>query len=228
MASVMMQKASSLLFRKKEYSDKEIIQGLQKRDRKTEDAFFNDGKRYFDEHFREVFFDQDKKQEIFQTAFLKIWTEISNGKISIKDETICRQQRNGEYTPMTCRLTTFLMTFAKTEYREMVRSDKLDVYADVYENVNSRDITTTMYSSEDDIEEQKVRIVDDCISALSPHCTEIITLFYYKGMSLDEIIDARREKSSSKNGLKTAKNKCMNSLREKIVHEYKRHGFGVS
>ena len=73
----------------------------------------------------------------------------------------------------------------------------------------------------EDAEEQKNRIVDECISELSPRCAEILTLFYYKGMSLDQIMEQRAEKNTSKNGLKTAKNKCMNTLRDRITVQFK-------
>ena len=85
---------------KREYADWEVVNGLQQRERKVEEWFYRTTKRYFDTHFNEVFFDQDQKQEIFQTAFLKLWMEIQNGKISIVGDAICRQQRNGQYLPM--------------------------------------------------------------------------------------------------------------------------------
>lgn len=201
--------------------DNDIIAGIQSRNRKVETEFYNSAKRYFDEHFNDVFFDKDKKQEIFQMAFLKLWTEIENGKITVHDNIVCRQQRNGEFLPMTCQLNTFLMTFAKNEYRELVRTNHLDTYADVFENVNTSEMNTETISWEEDIETVKNRIIDECIESMSPRCIEVLTLFYYKGMSLDEILEVRQDKNTSKNGLKTAKNKCMNTLRTKALEEFR-------
>lgn len=200
--------------RRTTYSDAEVVEGLQRRDGRTEEWFYNTTKRYFDDHFGEVFFDKDKKQEIFQMAFLKLWTEISNGKITLIGEAVCRQQKDGGYKSMTCRLTTFLMTFATNEYRELVRTNRLDTYAEVYENVSAADMVDWTPQDENP-EARKSRIVDDCIQQMSPRCIEILTLFYYHGKSLDEILKMRQDKGTSKNGLKTAKNKCMNTLRAK-------------
>jgi RNA polymerase sigma factor (sigma-70 family) len=210
------------LFTKKQqsYSDVEVIAGLQSRDRKAEEWFYKTAKRYFDDHFNEVFFDKDKKQEIFQAAFLKLWMEIDNRRICIHEQQVCRRQLNGEQKPMTCSLTTFLMAFARTEYRELVRSTKEDCYDQLFEDAAHADVQQNSFDKAEDIEEQKNRIVDECISQLTPRCAEILTLFYYKEMSLDEILEQRADKNTSKNGLKTAKNKCMNTLREQVVSEF--------
>ena len=109
------------LFSKKQqvYSDQEVVGLLQQRERKAEEWFYRTAKRYFDDHFNDVFFDKDKKQEIFQSAFLKLWMEIDNRRICIQQQKVCRRQQNGEVKQMTCSLTTFLMAFARTEFREL-------------------------------------------------------------------------------------------------------------
>lgn len=211
----------------KSKTDVEIVQGLQQRDRKTEDVFYSQCRKYFDIHFQDVFFDKDNKQEIFQTSFIKLWTEINNGKIRVINGNVCRQQKNGDYLKMSCRLTSFLMTFAKNEFREQVRSNKLDTYAEVYDNVDTSAMVDGSQFCDEDIEAHKNRIVDDCIQQISPRCIEILTLFYYQGKSLDEIMAIRSDSNTSKNGLKTAKNKCMNTLREKITAEFQKYNYKV-
>lgn len=205
----------------------EIVLGLQQRDRKTEETFYNMCRKYFDAHFNDVFFDQDNKQEIFQTAFVKLWTEVNNGKIAVKDGSVCRQQKDGCYLPMTCQLTSFMMTFAKTEYREQVRSNRLETFAEVYDNIDTSSMIDVSSFDDTDVDAHKNRIVDDCIQQVSPRCIEILTLFYYKGKSLDEIMSIRSDSNTSKNGLKTAKNKCMNTLRDKIAVEFKKYNYKV-
>ena len=201
------------------YSETEIIIALQLRQRKAEDWFYRQMKRYFDENFNLVFFDQDKKQEIFQSAFLKLWTEIENERITVIDDKVCRQQRDGTYSQMTCSMKTFMIAFAKMEYRELVRSVKEEYVPEIYDDVAAVKVVTTF---EESAEEQKRRIVDECIHQMSPRCVEILTLFYYENKSLDEILSIRGDSNSSKNGLKTAKNKCMNTLRTKVADEMKR------
>lgn len=208
--------------RRRPLTDNDIVIGVQKHDRKVEDEFYGSAKRYFDEHFNDVFFDRDRKQEVFQMAFLKLWTEMENGTITVCESVICRRQRNGELLPMTCRLNTFLMTFAKNEYREMVRTDHLDTYSDILENIGSAELAADAVEPEEDMDAVRSRVIDECIQGMSAGCVEVLTLFYYQGKSLDEILEIRQDRNTSKNGLKTAKNKCMNTLRTKVLEEFER------
>lgn len=194
---------------------------MRHRDTRVEEWFYRESRSYFSQHFSQVFFDKDRKQEIFQSSFLKLWTEIDNGTITLlRDNTVARRRRNGEVEPMTCSLLTFLIAFAKNEYRELVRSDKLNCYAEIFETAEHAELQP-MYGDESE-GEMKRRIVDDCIQMVSPRCIEILTMFYYEEMSLDEILTARGDRNTSKNGLKTAKNKCMNTLRSLCSEEFKK------
>lgn len=217
----MMTRTTGLFARRtKRHTDAEVVEALGRRDRGMEEWFYSTARRYFDDHFNEVFFDRDRKQEIFQTAFLKLWTEVDNRRIRVEQGVVCRLQADGSSRPMTCSLTTFLMAFARTEYRELVRSLREDPYAELFEGAAGADNTAATFG-EEDTEEVKNRIVDECIQEMSPTCVEILTLFYYQGKSLDQIMEIRGERSTSKNGLKTAKNKCMNTLRKKAQERFR-------
>lgn len=209
------------------YSDMEVVAGLQCHDRKTEEWFYSVAREYFYRHFNEIFFSNDQRQEIFQSSFLKLWTEIDNRRICIIGQSISRQQRNGTYSPMTCSLTTFLMAFAKNEYRELLRSAREVSMGGLFDNIQGQDDVRAVFDTEDDIQEQRQRIIDECIQQISPACIEILTLFYYKRKSLDEILEIRKEQNTSKNGLKTAKNKCMNTLRLRVAAEMQRYDMAM-
>lgn len=204
---------------RKDYSDIEVVEGLQERDARVEKWFYESAKRYFDRSFNEVFFDDDRKQEIFQTAFIKLWTEIEDKRIKVIDGAVCRQQRNGVYEAMSCNLNTFLMAFARTEHRELVRNVHEEYYEEIYDSA-MHDALFAVEGDCGDVDEMKSRIVDECLMGMSPGCVDILTMFYYKGMSLDEIVVARNDKNTSKDGLKTAKNKCLNRLKSRVMEVY--------
>ena len=208
------------------HTDADAVEALQHRDRRMEDWFYETQKRYFDEKFNQVFFDKDRKQEIFQTAFLGLWTEIDNGRISVRDGQVCRQQNDGVFRPMTCTLQTFLMAFARNEYREVMRSNKETYVDEMFDDAMGGEVQTPFDAAES-TDAQKNRIVDACIQQMPPRCVEILTLFYYQGKSLDEIMELRQDKNTSKNGLKTAKNKCLNTLRERVTTEMQRYHIAV-
>lgn len=200
----------------KNISDIEVIIGLQNHNPKIEKYFFDTTYRYFDLHFTQFFFDPDSKQEIFQTAIIKLWTEIENKTIKIIDNVVCRRQKRGDYCEMSATLNTFLMAFAKNEFRELLRNIKEDDFEEVTNSFKS--YADIMGESNDEVED-KIQVIDECILSMSPNCIEIITMFYYQKKSLDEIMELRGEKNSSKDGLKTAKNKCMTTLRKRVTEK---------
>lgn len=191
-------------------SDLEVITGLQNHNPKVEKDFFDSCNNYFNNHFNQLFFDKDSQQEIFQLAFIKLWTEIENKTITVIDGKVCRKRKLNGYQVMTASLTTFLMAFAKNEFRELLRNCKDDNYEEVFA------VSNDLIFVDEDYEEYQMQIIDDCIQSMSANCIEIITLFYYQQKTLDEIMLIRKEQNTSKDGLKTAKNKCMVTLRNRV------------
>lgn len=201
--------------RRRKYSDCEIISGLQRHDSIIEKYFFDSSLQYFENHFTQFFFDADSKQEVFQKAIVKLWTEIENKTIRVKDNLVCRRQLSGEYREMTASLTTFMMAFAKNEFRELLRNTKADNFDDIVNNTENSNFIEDVFQEDED--EVKIQIIDECILSMSPNCIEIITMFYYKRKTLDEIMAIRGSQNASKDGLKTAKNKCMVTLRKRVA-----------
>ena len=220
---MILQGTGFLNFKSKTYCDAEVVAGLQARNRIIEEWFYETSRRYFNKHYNEVFFDKDRKQEVFQEAVVCLWTEIENRKITLDHDTVVRQQTNGKYKPMSCNLMTFLFSIARNVYREIVRNIKEEYEADVYDNMtHDCQPTLAVYDSSDEVAESRARVVDEAIEALPSGCREILILFYYKGKSLDEIMELRKDKNSSKNGLKSAKTKCLETLKNRVEEQFRR------
>lgn len=201
---------------RKQLSDSMIVVGLQEHSKTVERYFFDMLKRYFEAHFNQIFFDQDSKQEIFQSSIIKLWTEIENKTIKDIDGYLFRKDKRGMYQKMTASLTTFFMAFAKNDFRELLRSVKEDNLENLLQNAGDSATTDT----DDSIEDNQIQAVDECLLSMSPNCIEIITLFYYKQKTLDEILSLRKDKNTSKDGLKTAKNKCMTTLKNRVNERF--------
>ncbi len=198
------------ILRRRLLTDAEVVTGLQYHDPKVEKWFFETCHTYFSSHFNQLFFDKDSQEEIFQVAIIKLWTEIENKTIKVVDGQVCRKRKSNDYQIMTASLTTFLMAFAKNEFRELLRDCKDDNFEEIFA------VSGDVVSVEEDNEERRMQIIDECIQSMSSNCIEIITLFYYQQKTLDEIMLLRREQNTSKDGLKTAKNKCMVTLRNRV------------
>lgn len=114
------------------------------------------------------------------------------------------------------------MDIAKNDYRDWLRNERITLEEDYESLAHSVEVKTAVYQ-DDNPESLRERIVADCVFELPPRCKEILTMFYYDGMSLDEILRARGEKNISKNGLKTGKYKCMEYLKSKVREQYDRY-----
>lgn len=205
--------------KQKKYSDKSYIQGLQQRDKLIEQACYDYLRKYFEQNYRGLFFIEDEqKNEIFQESYITFWQNVENRKIYVEDDVL--KGRDG--SEFRCSLTTYFMGIARLKYLEWTRQNKSHGNIDdderyIYGNAEEL-YTEILYDMEDT---SMTDIISDCISRLSTGCTQIMTLFYYKEKSLDEImIEVPTYKS--KDALKTAKYKCMQNLKKCATSTYER------
>lgn len=202
--------------------DAGVISSLQRGDDSAARCFFRRARDYFMENAASVpsSLPSDgaqaghEKTDIFQEAFIRVWTEIAARKIYVgPDGCPWRLDRSGTGRPMTASLITFIMAVARNRSLELMREEEIfgtsltdeafDVVAEP-EGETSGDVG-------------RESVVELCVQELPPHCREILTMFYYEHKSLDEIL-ATRGRGQSKDGLKSAKSKCLARLRESVMY----------
>ena len=211
------------LGKKTPLADTAVNREIQRSNERITEKLYNECKKYFMSSYKAVFTREDIKDDIFQQSFVKLWTEIETRRIFLDENyNIQRRDRRGNIRNLTCNLKTFLIDIAKNDYRDWLRNDRLELeeeFESFAHMVEVRSATMPDESSES-LQEQ---IVAHCVFDLPPRCKEILTMFYYDNMSLDEIIQARGEKNTSKNGLKTGKYKCMETLKSKVKEMYNKY-----
>lgn len=204
-------------------TDAEYVLLIQDKHDKAMEEFYHLAKRYFKNSYHSVFSRMDLMDDIFQQSFVKLWTEIETRKIFVgESDELFRYDRNGNIRKLTCSLNTFLIDIAKNDYRSWLRNDHLTLEDDFESFAHMKEVTSVACGDES-VETLREQIVNSCVLELPPRCKEILTMFYYQGMTLDEIIIARGEKNISKNGLKTSKYKCMESLKAKVRDTFLRY-----
>ena len=209
--------------KRKSKTDAEYVRLIQDKHDKVTEEFYHLARRYFKNSYRSVFSRMDLMEDIFQQSFVKLWTEIETGKIFVgENEELFRYDRNGNIRKLTCSLNTFLIDIAKNDYRSWLRNDRLTLEDDFESFAHMEEVKSVVWG-EESAETLREQIVNSCILELPPRCKEILTMFYYQGMTLDEIIIARGEKNISKNGLKTGKYKCMESLKAKVRDTFSKY-----
>lgn len=209
--------------KRKSKTDAEYVRLIQDKHDKVTEEFYHLARRYFENSYHSVFSRMDLMEDIFQQSFVKLWTEIETGKIFVgENEELFRYDRNGNIRKLICSLNTFLIDIAKNDYRSWLRNDRLTLEEDFESFAHMEEVKSVVWG-EESAETLREQIVNSCILELPPRCKEILTMFYYQGMTLDEIIIARGEKNISKNGLKTGKYKCMESLKAKVRDTFSKY-----
>ena len=211
------------LSRRTPISDADIIRAIQDRNERITESFFYECKKYFMSSYKAIFCREDIKDDIFQQSFVKLWTEIETKKVFLDENNdILRIDRWGNTRNLTCSLKTFLIDIAKNDYRDWLSHDKFELQDDFESFAHMIEVHSAVMP-EESYESLQEQIISSCIFDLPPRCKEILTMFYYENMSLDEIIQARGEKNTSKNGLKTGKHKCMETLKVKVKDMYNKY-----
>lgn len=195
-------------------TEADYVRGIQAGDAAMEQRFYDYCRKYYNETKGGVFVEHDESQEdYFQDAFIQVWSEIQNKRIHLVDGAIYRIQADGKDLKMTAKLKSFIMTIIRNQYLKSRRHVNVDI-----ENLGKDDVMKVedLLAYDDAEKETKQQIIDECIKELPARCKEILTLFYYKNKSLDEILSIRQE-NTSKDGLKTAKSKCMRQLSDRVL-----------
>lgn len=204
-------------------TDSQIICEIQKQNERVVEFFYNECKKYFWFAYKAVFSREDIKEDIFQQSFVKLWMEIETRRIFLdENDEILRTDCRGKLRRLTCNLKTFLIDIAKNDYRDWLRNDRLELKDEFESFAHMVEIRSAIMPN-DSSESLQEQIIANCVFELPPRCKEILTMFYYNNMTLDEIILARGEKNTSKNGLKTSKYKCMENLKGKVKEMYNKY-----
>lgn len=196
----------------KEKSIIELVDAVRHRDASAEMTLYERCYKYFKEKVAMFpYLRSGQIDDIFQDSFLVIWTEIQNGKIFTKDGCLARINKYGEATKMTCSLDSFLMAIARNRHLKELRTDGPAVLVDI----DGRTFCGDEVDNETSEKERRMQAIDDELAKLSDRCREILTMFYVKRMSLEQIL-AKRPENNSKDGLKTSKSKCLRQLKTNV------------
>lgn len=217
---------------KRIYSDVEYVEGLLD-DQQIQYALYRHWEQYFNDHASAEFFHlEEHRRDIIHNAFEVLWMKVRAKKIYVEEGVL--MGKDGK--PFKGTLTTYMMSVARINNLEIWRGDtKLLHFEDMKPHsykvdCDDDDIDVMNVISSEPIEDSPFlipseelvmrEIVAEYISNMSERCNQILTMFYYREMKLDSIM-AQLPTFSSKNALKTAKNKCLATLKEAASRKYK-------
>lgn len=210
------------IFPSKKYTDLEYISGIKYESiqRDLANVCFN----YYLSCYKKVVHTDSWKMDIFQDSFSELWLELTEGDlyISNSNEIYHKIWKTGESRKLECSLLTYFMSIAKNIYlakfitkREISMTDWQSMRDNSVENQNEDLYSLKIAKDTVPANNLKDVIVGNSIDSMSNRCRQILTLFYWEALSLDEIL-ARIDDISTKDALKTKKSKCMATLEERV------------
>lgn len=206
----------------KKYSDAMLVRGVYEHSSDKEEAFYTNLKDYYNSHYLGLFqVNKEVAEEIFYRSMKTILESIRSQKIYEKEGELIGV--NG--LPFKGSLYTYFMGISRNKFREWQREE--EKYNCSFDNPDNCKCDTIGETDEEsayllkygDTELIKFQLIAECITHMSERCNQIITSFYYKGMSLDDIMKEQKT-IKSKDTMKSAKYKCLKNLRIAANHEY--------
>lgn len=202
----------------KKYSDIEFIAGIKNEDVQNDlaEVCFD----YYTKYYKKVVHTDSWKMDIFQESFAELWLEIYEGDIYVsEDNRIChRIWKTEETRKLNCSLLTYFMSIAKNTYlaKALTKRDiSMTDWKAMKIKETSYEESLRIDSNNAPTKNIKDEILDNCIDSMPKRCRQILTMFYWDALSLDEILE-KIEDISTKDALKTKKSKCMVTLENRI------------
>jgi len=201
------------------YSDADYIIGMKSGNKRIQSYFYNYCRDYFNQTYSKLFFtDNEQKNDIFEDSFIILWQKIERGDIYTENGIVIA--KGGKQ--MKCSLKTFMMSIAWNKFREYTRKHRETLFEDMFSTANQVGLKSIafMNNSGEDVEGLKFEIIATCVAKMSKRCNQILTMFYFEGKKLDTIM-IELNTFTSKDALKTAKNKCFSTLKNNVLQQYK-------
>lgn len=208
-------------FRRKSYTDIQIVEAYQSGDKKIQQFWYDKCRSQFGKGTSNYggLTDYDR-DDLFQDSFIILWEKMESHQIYLIDGTVHVTSKKGDV--IIPDMLGYFMRIVKNKYLEMFHSGKYIIPINEVVTSSNEDFFEELYWDEDpDVE--KDRIVSQCLLSLPKSCLEILTMFYYEKKSLDQILEERPE-NNSYDGLKSRKSKCMTNLKKRITESFVKAG----
>lgn len=206
------------------YTDVEYVDGMKTQDKTIEMAFYEVCRRQFIKGTSKYMgLNEDDKDDMFSESYILMWEKIRDGQIFVRDQKVFA--KGSKEVKIVPDIIGYFMRIVKNKYLESLRKNNKTIQ--LPEQFGSKDeIEEAGTWWDESPAEKKDRIVNECVKNLPKRCFEILTMFYYKNMSLEDIL-AERKENQSYDGLKSGKSKCMKNLKNQILISFANAGLSA-
>ncbi len=175
---------------------KDILITLKKGHHQSLEKIYTDYRAAFLQFAKKYDLDSDSLIDIYQDAFIALREHAISGKL---DE-------------IKSSVKTYLFSIGKYMIYDHLKKQKKTVsYEDTIGHKEASDLTEVFQEPTLTTEQQLLR---QHFRNLGKRCQEMLTLFYYRGLTIDEITESLGYEN--KNVVKSQKSRCLKSLKELI------------
>lgn len=154
------------------------------------DAFFNFGKKYG--------LSYDDLSDIYQEAFIALRKHAINGKLDTVKST----------------LKTYLFGICKFKIYDLLKEKKRTTSYDANLHIAYDNIDPISFDFKQEELTLEQRLLQTYFKKLGKKCQQVLTLFFSRGLSNDEIVECTDYSDSSV--VRSQKSRCIKTLREMI------------
>jgi len=155
------------------------------------DKFLNFARRYN--------LSEEENIDVYQDAYIIFYDNIMNGKIE----------------SFTSSVSTYLFSIGKYLIFDRMKKNKRKVSSEFNLSLVGKEdeVVSGIELTEPEMTHEQ-KLLQKYFGTLGKQCQELLILFYYRGLTIQEIMDV--ENYNSENVVKSAKSRCMKTLKERI------------
>lgn len=155
------------------------------------DKFLNFARRYQ--------LSEDENIDVYQDAYVIFYDNVLSGKLS----------------ELKSSVSTYLFSIGKYLIFDRMRKNKKTVGSQFpMEVVGEPDVSLEELSLGGQELSTEQKLLQKYFVTLGPQCKELLNLFYYRGFTVQEIVESGGY--NNENVVKAAKSRCMKTLKERI------------
>lgn len=177
--------------------DQQLIEDLKQKKLKSLDRVYLNYKEEFFLFARTFSISEDDISDAYQETIISFYENIQKGKLD----------------QLTSSLKTYLFAIGKFKIYRQIKKNNLN-YGDDSVIHSDEEIKTF----EVEISNKRQKVLKEAFNYLGSKCKEVLELFYYEGLTLDEIQNFLNY--SSKDVLKSQKSRCLKQLKELVTKNY--------
>ncbi|MGB5691929.1 MAG: sigma-70 family RNA polymerase sigma factor [Flavobacteriaceae bacterium] len=179
--------------------DQKSIADLQSDDRLKLKSLYDGFRDAFFGFFQSWHVDENDLPDIYQEAFLALRKHAINGKLDT----------------VKCGMKTYLFQIGKymiiDQYKQRSKFENIEPHL----HLAGEETVDIVLDPHDFLNAEK-RKLKKFFKELDEKCRELLTLFYYRGLSLEEI--APMTNRSNANVVKVQKHRCLEKLRSRMLN----------